>query len=109
MIGFLNFVLVITSFALIIAILMQSGKGSGIGDIFGGGATQSLLGTSGGKNILTRATYILFGVFLATTLLLAILPHQTVTSQLQNELKSEFMVTPTSATASNTPIPLPQH
>ena len=95
MISFLTTVHVLICICLILVVLIQSGKGSGIGDIFGGGATQSFMGAGSGKNLLTRITYTLFILFIVTSLTLAIIPKQSGTSRLQQELRKDLMVTPT--------------
>lgn len=55
-IGFLSFVLVLISLALIFLVLIQlPKKEAGIGVAFGGGATDALFGAGSG-NVLTKAT-----------------------------------------------------
>ncbi len=62
---------VATSLLLIGIILIQKSHSQGMGLAFGAGMGESLFGSRAG-NVLTRATVILASVFLATTLLLAI-------------------------------------
>lgn len=56
---------------LIVAILLQSGKGSDIGSAFGAGGSQSLFGARGASTFLTKTTTVIAIFFLATSLWLA--------------------------------------
>lgn len=62
-------------------ILIQRSKGHGLGLSFGGGAAESVFGGQMG-NVLTRTTVVLAVVFLANTLLLAILKPRGSSSDL---------------------------
>ncbi|MBI3570825.1 MAG: preprotein translocase subunit SecG [Gammaproteobacteria bacterium] len=62
---------VISAVALIGLILLQQGKGADIGAAFGSGASQTLFGSRGSANFLTRATAILGTVFFLSNLGLA--------------------------------------
>ena len=57
---------------LIAVVLLQQGKGQDLASAFGGGVTQTAFGPRGSANILSRATTILAGVFMATSLVLSI-------------------------------------
>lgn len=61
---------------LIATILLQTGRGAGLTEMFGGEATQSLLGTQAPK-ILKTATEISAGVFIVTSLLLGMITART--------------------------------
>lgn len=64
-------------FFLISVILLQQGKGQDLASAFGGGGTQAAFGPRGSANVLSRATTILAGVFMVTSLGLSLLrPHQ---------------------------------
>lgn len=58
--------------AIIGLILLQQGKGAEMGASFGAGASQTLFGSSGGGNVLTRATALLATAFFITSFALAI-------------------------------------
>jgi len=62
---------------LIIVVLLQQGKGQDLASAFGGGGTQTAFGPRGSANVLSRATTILAGVFMVTSLALTILRPQT--------------------------------
>ncbi|MBI5844074.1 MAG: preprotein translocase subunit SecG [Deltaproteobacteria bacterium] len=67
---------VIVCFALIMIVLLQTGKGADIGAAFGGGSSQTLFGSSGAGNLLTKATTIAAIVFMCTSLALAYMSSQ---------------------------------
>ncbi len=52
-------------------VLIQRGKGAEAGASFGGGASQTVFGSSGSGNFLTRMTAVLVAGFFATSLALA--------------------------------------
>jgi preprotein translocase subunit SecG len=56
---------------LMLVVLLQQGKGGGMGAAFGGAATQQVFGGRGAGNILTRATTICAGIFMLTSVSLA--------------------------------------
>ena len=63
---------------LIIVVLLQQGKNQDLASAFGGGGTQTAFGPRGSANVLSRATTILAGVFMVTSLALTVLrPHET--------------------------------
>jgi preprotein translocase subunit SecG len=59
--------------AIIGLIMLQQGKGAEMGASFGSGASQTLFGSDGSTNILTRGTAILATAFFATSITLAIM------------------------------------
>jgi preprotein translocase subunit SecG len=60
---------------LVIAVLVQSGRGSDIGAVFGGGATQTIFGPGGTKTVMTKITIILFVLFALLSILLSAIPQ----------------------------------
>jgi len=62
---------VIVSVALILIILLQTGKGTDIGAVFGGGSSQTLFGSSGPTSFLGKLTAGAAIVFMLTSLFLA--------------------------------------
>jgi preprotein translocase subunit SecG len=58
---------------LIIVVLLQQGKNQDLASAFGGGGTQTAFGPRGSANVLSRATTILAGLFMLTSLTLTIL------------------------------------
>jgi len=67
---FVNIIHVFVCLVLMFVVLLQQGKGGGMGSAFGGASAQ-VFGGSGAGNILTRATAICAGVFMLTSVTLA--------------------------------------
>lgn len=59
------------SAGLIGLVLIQHGKGADMGAAFGGGASQTLFGSTGSANFLSRTTAVLATIFFATSLALS--------------------------------------
>ena len=53
-------------------IMLQQGKGADMGASFGAGSSQTLFGSQGGGNLLTKSTALLATLFFATSFGLAI-------------------------------------
>ena len=62
--------------AIIGLIMLQQGKGADMGASFGAGASQTLFGSSGSGNVLTRATSWLVALFFISSFSLALLANQ---------------------------------
>lgn len=58
---------------LMFVVLLQQGKGGGMGAAFGGGAAAQVFGGRGAGNLLTRATAVCAGLFMLTSVSLAYL------------------------------------
>src|SRR5258708_37507916 len=71
---------------LMLVVLLQQGKGGGMGAAFGGAATAQVFGGRGAGNILTRATAICAAVFMLTSVSLAY-----VSSSGDRELKARIV------------------
>ena len=67
---------VISAVGLIGLILLQQGKGADMGAAFGSGASQTLFGSRGSANFLTRVTATLATIFFLSSLGLAWLSAQ---------------------------------
>ena len=64
--------------ALIMIVLLQTGKGADMGAAFGGGSSQTLFGSTGASTFLSKATTVAAIIFMLTSLTLAYLSsHQT--------------------------------
>jgi preprotein translocase subunit SecG len=71
------FLHIVACLFLIGVVLLQQGKSQDLASAFGGGGTQTAFGPRGSANVLSRATTILAGVFMITSLALAKLrPHE---------------------------------
>ncbi len=71
MITFLLVLDVIVALTLIVLILLQHGKGADVGAAFGSGASQTVFGSQGSANFLTRTTAVLAALFFIISLTLA--------------------------------------
>jgi preprotein translocase subunit SecG len=67
---------VIACLFLIGVVLLQQGKGQDLASAFGGGGTQAAFGPRGSATVLSRATAILAGLFMVTSLSLSVLRTQ---------------------------------
>jgi preprotein translocase subunit SecG len=69
---------VVVSVALIMIVLLQTGKGADMGAAFGGGGSQTLFGSTGASTFLSKATTGAAIIFMVTSLGLAYLSsHRT--------------------------------
>jgi preprotein translocase subunit SecG len=76
---------VVVCVALIMIVLLQTGKGADIGAAFGGGASNTLFGTSGASTFLSKATTVAAIVFMLTSLALAYLTSHRPSSSVVTE------------------------
>ena len=67
----LIFIHVIVCIALILIVLLQTGKGADMGAAFGGGSSQTLFGSTGATTFLSKMTTGAAIVFMLTSLTLA--------------------------------------
>ena len=68
---------VVACLFLIGVVLLQQGKNQDLASAFGGGGTQTAFGPRGSANVLSRATTVLAGLFMVTSLALSMLrPHE---------------------------------
>lgn len=77
---------VITAIALITIVLLQQGKGAEAGASLGAGASQTVFGSSGSGNFMSKSTAVLAATFFAFSLVLAYLTKQ----QLLNDTSLNF-------------------
>jgi preprotein translocase subunit SecG len=82
MITIITIVHIVVSLALIFIVLLQSGRGAGIGAAFGG-ASQTFFGSSGATPFLAKLTAVAAILFMVTSLSLAILGHRGGVSVMQ--------------------------
>lgn len=75
MITFITVIHLTTIVFLVIAVLLQSGKGAEISATFGG-SSQTVFGSSGGQNFFQKLTYTLAAIFMVTSFSLHILPSK---------------------------------
>jgi preprotein translocase subunit SecG len=104
---------------LVIAVLLQQGKGADVGAVFGG-SSQTVFGASGAGNLLTKITWAAAALFFATSIFLAysstrhitgsifesksVIPTNTVPAGTANKAPAH---TSTNAAPVSAPIPAP--
>jgi preprotein translocase subunit SecG len=76
---------VLSCLVLIVVVLLQTGKGADMGAVFGGGS-QTLFGSSGAGNFLTKLTSGVALTFMVTSLILAAGENEQPTSGLLDRL-----------------------
>lgn len=62
---------IIVCIALIMIVLLQTGKGADMGAAFGGGSSNTLFGATGASTFLSKMTTVAAVVFMLTSLILA--------------------------------------
>ncbi len=67
---------VVACLFLIAVVLLQQGKGQDLASAFGGGGSQAAFGPRGSATVLSRATTILAGLFMVTSLTLSVLRYR---------------------------------
>ena len=67
------FLHIVACLFLIAVVLLQQGKGQDLASAFGGGGSQTAFGPRGSATVLSRATTILAGVFMVTSLTLSLM------------------------------------
>lgn len=72
---------VLAAVAIVVLVLLQQGKGADMGAAFGGGGSQTVFGSQGSANFLSRATALLAAVFFFTSISLAYIYGQSTETQ----------------------------
>ena len=72
----INAIHIIAALSLILTVLLQAGKGAAMGSGLGGGSSQSMFGSSGAGNFLTKLTTGIAILFMITSLTLAVFSTQ---------------------------------
>ena len=76
---------IIVCIALIMIVLLQTGKGADMGATFGGGSSQTLFGSTGASTFLSKATTVAAVVFMLTSLTLAYMSgNRTASTVMEN-------------------------
>jgi len=91
---------VIACLFLIAVVLLQQGKGQDLASAFGGGGSQAAFGPRGSATVLSRATAILAGLFMVTSLTLSVLRYRE--SSILDTVKTPAAASP-SPSASGSP------
>ncbi len=91
---------VLSAVAIIGLVLIQHGKGADMGASFGSGASQTIFGSAGSGNALTKSTTWLAMVFFATSLGLAVFAKHQAAEGVQVE---SLLANPDAATVAPAP------
>jgi len=75
---------IIVCFVLILVVLLQTGKGADLAGAFGGGGSQTALGSRGAATFLTKATTASAVIFMITSLSLALVSSRRTSAILQS-------------------------
>ena len=101
---------ILVCFALVLVILLQSGKGGGLAGGAFGGTAQTVFGGRGATDFLTRATMVLAGCFFLSSIALAMLttgsrtaPRSLLQEQAKRSLPAAPQQAPGQAPAQGTP------
>jgi preprotein translocase subunit SecG len=103
MITLIYIVHIIVSLALIFIVLLQTGRGAGIGAAFGG-SSQTIFGSTGATPFLAKLTAVAAVLFMVTSLTLTILGHRGVTSVMQGAAPAQ-QTAPVEKPAAPAPVP----
>jgi len=104
---------IVVALIIIGLVLIQQGKGADAGASFGGGASQTVFGSAGSGNFLTRSTSLLAVVFFVTSFALAYFAKEKATGladeglpeiQVIEEVETEVPVIEGAATESDAPV-----
>ena len=82
---FVTIVFVIVSVFMVLVILMQAGKGGGLGSALGGGASQTVFGGGGGADIMAKITRGFAAAFMISAVYLAYASSHTTSSFLEEQ------------------------
>jgi preprotein translocase subunit SecG len=78
----INAIHIIAALSLILTVLLQAGKGAAMGSGLGAGSSQTMFGSSGAGNFLTKLTTGIAILFMITSLTLAVFSTQKKSSSL---------------------------
>lgn len=84
----------VAAVAIVGLVLIQQGKGADVGAAFGSGASQTVFGSRGSANFLTRITAVIATIFFITNLLLAYLASDQERPSITKSVVPEQSVTP---------------
>ncbi|MDO8304070.1 MAG: preprotein translocase subunit SecG [Sedimentisphaerales bacterium] len=77
---------IIVSIILVLAVLLQVGKGASIGSTFGGASSQTLFGSAGPATILAKVTYVGIAIFMVTSLYLTYTSSRSKASSIMSDI-----------------------
>lgn len=90
---------VVVCVAMILIILLQTGRGADIGAAFGGGSSQTVFGSTGASTFLSKITIAAAVVFMCTSFVLTYFAGRSVTAMTERSIMTQ--------PAAEQPVPLP--
>lgn len=96
---------VLTSIVLVVSILLQAGKGTGLGAAFGVGSSQTLFGAQGSGHFLSRVTIVGALIFLVTSMSLAFIAKDQSLGETGPSVIDEVKETPAEPASQEKPKP----
>ncbi|MBI3582115.1 MAG: preprotein translocase subunit SecG [Nitrospinae bacterium] len=78
---------VMVAFVMIVVVLLQSGKGAGLGTGFGG-SSQTVFGSRGPANFLSKFTTASAIIFMVTSLMLSVMSNKMGRSSIADQIQS---------------------
>ncbi len=90
---------IIVCVLIIVTILMQSGKGAGLGSSLGGAGSQALFGSSGPTSLFTKVTAVCVAIFMVTSLYISYMSSHKDSTSIMDSVP---LVTEVPAAASET-------
>ena len=101
---------VLVSLALILIVLLQTGKGAEMGAGFGGGSNQTIFGSRGAATFLSKITTGAAVMFMLTSLSLAIMTKNRTGSVIRDQApRAAAPAAPASSAAPAPSAPAPTH
>lgn len=85
---FVSIIHILACFFLVLVVLLQTGKGSDVGAVFGG-SSQTIFGSSGAGNFLTKTTTGIAVLFMLTSLFLSYGATRRTTESLFDAVSTE--------------------
>lgn len=92
---------ILAAVLLVLVVLLQSGKGAAMGAVFGSGSSQTMFGSSGAGNFLTKLTTAAAVVFMLTSLSLATVLSEKEQDSVINEIEETTTTPATQPPAQN--------
>ena len=99
---------VVVCIALIMIVLLQTGKGADMGAAFGGGSSQTLFGSTGASTFLSKATTVAAIIFMLTSLGLAYMSSHKMSSSIMTDVEIETPAATETPAVTETPAPAVQ-
>jgi preprotein translocase subunit SecG len=97
---------IIVCFALIIVVLLQSGKGAEMGASFGASGSQSVFGAGGGSTFMSKVTTSAAIIFMLTSLSLAFISGKSGSSSIMSSKAPKAKPAPMGGLPSQAPAPM---